>query len=303
MKNFYKSRKTVFSFSFIFCLFLSFSAVAQVGIGTTEPTTMLDVNGALSLRESPNALTLTNGANNGLNLGATPYSQYRITGPTESFSIDRIPQASNADGQIVRLINTTDQLMTIVHNTDGVGNRKIYCPSGTDLVLPGKYSSVTLQYSKNLQKWTVADYAIPANTSSNEYQSGYGDTNVYNWDNGWREINSLSKTFTPVNSVVFVTCYVAGNFIISNIFQQGEAQFRITSNGAEVLKTFETTGNLSGFLFPDTNYSYNQHMLPVSVTPGVPVTISVEWNKVNRGTLYNYPANNNDHIRYITIID
>ena len=144
-------------FTYALFFLLSFNVFAQVGINTTDPTTILDVNGAISLRESAVPLTLSNGINTDINLGTTPYSQYTISGPTASFSIDGISTVGTlADGQILRLLNTTDQQMTIVNNTTGA--LKIVCPSNTNLLLRGKNSSVTLQYSKALGRWTVAGY-------------------------------------------------------------------------------------------------------------------------------------------------
>ncbi len=157
---------------YAFCLFFlfSFNGFAQVGINTTDPTTVLDVNGALSLRESPIALSLVNGVNTDIDLGLTPYSQYAINSPTASFSIDGIScVGALADGQIVRLVNTTDQLMTIINNN--TGGLKIVCPSETNLILPGKNSSVTLQYNKSLGRWTVAAY-VKTSKNNNQYAVG-----------------------------------------------------------------------------------------------------------------------------------
>lgn len=126
---------------------------AQVGIGTTDPKTMLDVDGALSVREGT-ALTLVNGSNTGIDLGITPYSTYRITGPTADFEIGSIICKPGADGQIVALINDTDEDMTIVHFTGGSINR-ILCPDETNVILIGRYSTATFQYNKSLTHWML----------------------------------------------------------------------------------------------------------------------------------------------------
>ena len=128
---------------------------AQVGIGTIDPKTELDVEGALSLREGT-ALNLSNGTNSNINLGATSYSSYRIIGPTAAFEIESIIPETGADGQLVTLINTTAQIMTVVHASTA-GARRIYCPNETNAVLTGRYATVTFQYNASLTKWMLIE--------------------------------------------------------------------------------------------------------------------------------------------------
>ena len=130
------------------------TAYAQVGIGTTTPRTGLDVNAALSIREGT-ALPLINGNNNNINLGTNPYSNYRITSPTATFSITGIVPVANSDGQLLTLVNTTAQVMRIAHNVSSTTVNRIYVPGGQDLYLTGRYSAVTLQYNLNLRRWIV----------------------------------------------------------------------------------------------------------------------------------------------------
>lgn len=137
----------------LLCIAFSLNSFSQVGIGTTDPKTQLEVDGALSLREG-SALTLSNGSNTDINLGTTPYSVYRITGPTTAFQIGSIIPETGADGQIVTLINSTSQNMTIVH-TDPGGVRRIFCPDEVDVVLTGRYSSATFQYNASITKWIL----------------------------------------------------------------------------------------------------------------------------------------------------
>ncbi|MBV1923887.1 MAG: tail fiber domain-containing protein [Flavobacteriaceae bacterium] len=139
------------SISLIFTFFITISAISQVGIGNTDPKTQLDVDGSFSLREGA-AITLSNGLNSDLSLGATSYSFYRITGPTSAFSVSGIIPETDADGQIITLVNTTDQPMTIVHNS-GTAENRVYSPGETNLVLSGRYSTITLQYNTSLDKW------------------------------------------------------------------------------------------------------------------------------------------------------
>lgn len=142
-----------------FCLLSTFTITAQVGIGTTTPSTQLDINGAVSIRDG-GTLTLTNGNNDNIILPLTAgvaYSNYRITGPTAFFSIRSIAPVGASDGQIVVLQNTTNQVMGVRHNISGVAANRILIPSELDLFLSGRYSSITLMYSDAQNKWVLQD--------------------------------------------------------------------------------------------------------------------------------------------------
>jgi len=150
-----KSRISHILFSLFFLLLVS-NSFSQVGINTTDPKTTLDINGSIALREGP-ALTLGNGANNDISLGTSPYSFYRITGPTATFSITGIVPATGADGQIVILQNTTSQSMTIAHQTGSTATNQIFVPAAKNLTLRGSNTTITLQYNASLSKWILLD--------------------------------------------------------------------------------------------------------------------------------------------------
>ncbi len=157
MKNIYTQKVGSFLF-FCFLSFFSFNGFAQVGIGTTEPKTALDVNGALSLREGAAINTTGNPGNlNNISLGTTPYSFYRITSTsTSNFDLTGIIPVAGADGQMVTLINTRAGAMTIRHNSNSSTNaNRIYVPGEKDLQLRGRYTAITLQYSKEFQRWVL----------------------------------------------------------------------------------------------------------------------------------------------------
>lgn len=131
------------------------SLSAQVGIGTMEPKTVLDVNGNISLIEGPQ-LTLSNGNNNNLNLNGSgsTYSVYQVTGPTSSFYITGIVPIANADGQVIIIQNTTNQIMFLSHDSasSSAANR-IFNASGKDLMVRGRYATISLQYNASQSRW------------------------------------------------------------------------------------------------------------------------------------------------------
>lgn len=96
----------------LFCLHL---ITAQVGINTTNPVTTLDVNGSVSFREGPEIVLLT-GINRDISLSENKFSNYRIVGPTSSFSISGFIPETETEGQLLTIINTSNAPMTIVHN-------------------------------------------------------------------------------------------------------------------------------------------------------------------------------------------
>ena len=274
-------------------LLLSFSSFAQVGINTNSPTTTLDINGALSLRESPRPLELRSGSNENIGLGGeTPFSQYRIEGPTTAFFIDGIKTVDEPDGQIVRLINTTNQIMTIVHNDSG-DEIKIVCPSDKDLTVGGKNSSVTLQYSKGLRKWTVFGYASTSNGSVTYNASG--TTDISRTNSSWGDLDGSAITFTPSKSVVYVSYNVQG---VSNC----NVWVHLLKGAVEIPKSqlrWSKTGT------GETYYHVSLAMLPVEVTPGVEITIKAEWYREGSGNQYirNDAGTKPYHGRNLIIID
>src|SRR5690554_6008566 len=155
MKNIYSQKAGAFIF-FCFLLLFSFNALAQVGIGTTDPKTTLDVNGAISLRKGPDIFNLVPGNNDDLDLGTEPYSFYRIGGSGADFSITGIIPVADSDGQIVVLLNNTNWEMTISHeNNNSSEINRIYVPGEKDLILPGRYTTITFQYNAALNRWVL----------------------------------------------------------------------------------------------------------------------------------------------------
>jgi hypothetical protein len=80
---------------------------------------------------------------------------YRIAGPTAAFSVFGVQPISGADGQLVTLVNTTNNVMTIKNNASSTAANGFKISGGSDLVSVAGGSSVTIQYNKTDAKWYV----------------------------------------------------------------------------------------------------------------------------------------------------
>ena len=133
---------------------------AQVGVKTNDPKTYLDINGAISLREGPE-IVLTNGDNNNIKFGSSPYSFYKITGPTTFFNINGIVPLSGVDGQIVVLQNVSNQpvgsqIMYVINESNSsTATNRILLPGQSKFMVRGKYATITLQYSVSQSRWLL----------------------------------------------------------------------------------------------------------------------------------------------------
>lgn len=135
-------KKIIFSISF---LLFGYVCIAQnIGVGTNVPASKLDVSGDLALREGV-AINVFAGVN-ALPALVNEFSHYRLTGAGGAFSINSIAGGNN--GQIVELINTTGQSMTIMNSAS------IRTGTYSDLVLSGQ-GSVTLIFNSTLNAWQV----------------------------------------------------------------------------------------------------------------------------------------------------
>ncbi len=140
-------------------------AQKSIGINTNDPKSTFDVNGNLALREGPSLVLANGGASGGVNdnivlpditgLSGVKASFYRITGPSAAFSIYGVVPNSGADGQLVTLLNTTTNVMTVKNNASSIPANSIKTLSGADMVTVAGMSSITLQYNKTDARWYV----------------------------------------------------------------------------------------------------------------------------------------------------
>ncbi|WP_323789706.1 hypothetical protein [Psychroserpens sp.] len=300
---------TKITFLLILCIGISLNA--QVGINNADPKTELDVEGAISLREG-NVLTLSNGnTNNNINLGATPYSFYRITGPTASFTISSIaPAIATADGQIVTFENTTDQPMVIRHNGGGTTENRILCPGAQNYTLYGQYATITFQYNNTQNRWVIVN-RVDARYGDN-IRSVIGTSNIGINTNTFTDMTNMSITFTPKHSTVYLNFSAAGHSDIGSGIQQ-YVDFRLVNVTAGNAVLAGTSSLCTDFDFDDilgsiSITSWNAHftMFPVSVTPGVSTTLKIQWSRDGNfpASVYNWVTALPDSAhRSLTILD
>lgn len=271
----------------LFCglfLTISFTVFGQVGIGTIDPKTSLDINGALALREG-SELVLTNNNNINIDLGVNQYSHYRISGPTSDFNIQTFltPNGESApDGQLLILINTTPHKMTIKHDSGSGSNpqRRIFCPSGRDMILDGQNSTVSLQYNTTIQRWVVIGYA--ASRYGDNIQSAIGSSDISTDSSSFNQMADMSIVFTPVHSVVYITFSAAGSMDISSLPNAAYADFRLQKDGITQAGTTTLTTDFDSKGQNQTvavSWNAQISMFPVNVTPGQATTITIQWRR------------------------
>ena len=121
----------------------------NAGFSTTLPSTKIDINGDLSIRE--NNLFLSNGNNHNLSVGLSSF--VNISNTTAAFTITGIQ--GGVDGKILTILNTSTFNMTIANlNAGSDPVNRINTLTGADIVTIGN-GSVTLQYSIAHNRWMV----------------------------------------------------------------------------------------------------------------------------------------------------
>jgi hypothetical protein len=290
----------------------------NIGLGMTTPKTKVEIAGAVSVNEGT-ALNFVAGTNDNVSLGMTPFSMYRITGPTAAFNLTGIVPASGANGQIVTVENTTAFPMTIMHDVTSVAANRIFCPGAKNLVLIGQYSTVTLQYNASQSRWIITGYVgEAASVNQREIYSVKGTTDIaispaiYPASGTFSDMSQMTLTVTPKNSVIYINFGASGDLSVSPIPGANNIGFRLVNA--------TTSAVLGGTVSISTDYDFddvygeivatgwNAHltMFPVTVTPGVPVTLKIQWvaEAIFGAPAHNYVSSTPSYAhRNFTIID
>lgn len=147
----------------------------NIGFGTNQPQTIIDINGDLALRSTP--LVLANGTLNAVNV-APKFSNFRITGPTAAFVIAGLTAGS--EGRLVTLFNRSGQTMTIVHEAASASaNARIITGTDASLSIPNN-ASIQFQYDNTISRWVVRNHSAP--------QVGGGGGSSVGWNTNFDHI-------------------------------------------------------------------------------------------------------------------
>lgn len=119
----------------------------NTGINITNPSTSLEINGAIALRKR--TINITNLVTD---LNITNYTFIKIAGPTSAFSINTISDAS--DGKMVILYNSTNFNMTLKNDAGLLINNRILTNTEADISTNGS-GTITLIYDGEAQRWIV----------------------------------------------------------------------------------------------------------------------------------------------------
>lgn len=129
-----------------------------------------------------------------------------------------------------------------------------------------------------------------------------GTTDVNTASSTYTDIPQMTVTYTPQSATSYVTFAASGTYV-GTVFSAMWAQFRVVVNGTPVMTSNATVGegdDIDGF-FNGWNHSLT---VPISVTPGTPTTVTIQWEffpQTNQ-VLYNYPSIE-AHYRTLTVLD
>jgi len=131
----------------------------HVGIGTENPTAMLDINGDVVMRTSD--LPVTDSVNLALDVNTEKFSSYRITDADSAFSVGGI--TAGMDGRLITLINETDFPMELIsEDSAAIDSNRIVTGDKENLILE-HMGTVNLQYDTAALKWIViGNNQVPA---------------------------------------------------------------------------------------------------------------------------------------------
>jgi hypothetical protein len=154
----------------------------------------------------PTTLTLSNGLNNNVSIGANSFAD--ITGPTGAFTITGI--TGGITGRTFVLWNTTNQPMTLSNNNaSSTATNRIFTNTNTDITIPGENGSALFVYDGGLGYWVVVSYAPPIVSTVSQAQtivnlSNGANNNVALGGSLWVQINGPTASYS-------ITGFSAGN--------------------------------------------------------------------------------------------
>ncbi len=170
----------------------------RVGIGTSTPNTMLDVNGDVAFREL-NYTTALSATNDNLAFNTGNKSAFvRIGTQSSNFKISGISGGYN--GKIMMIYNASGKTMTIRHEGTGSTAANRIVNSTTDSLVFGDKGVVTLVYSATDSRWIVTATMglrgqYPEETTKTVTNA---DKTLPSADNNYIQVTNNSGEITPV---------------------------------------------------------------------------------------------------------
>lgn len=185
----------------IICSIFSIETFSQnVGLNTTTPAAVLDVNGDVIFRTGD--LSIADGVNIAIDINSSRFSYYRLAGPTANFTVAGITAGN--DGRLLSFFNRTGFTMQI--------NNEDVAAAVTDMIVTGTNANITipdrgtinLLYDATEQRWIVKSSSKGAVTGGSSFWDA-SSNNIFNNNTGNVGIgtsNPLSKLTiqTPINS-------------------------------------------------------------------------------------------------------
>jgi len=213
--------RQVFISASFFLLLMSNIRSQNIGINTLFPDASLDVNGDLVLRSNP--LLLNNGDNDSIDIGMTRFSNYRISGPTNSFNVGGL--VDGVDGKFIHLYNATNYTMTLKHLSAGaLPIHQINTGNGADFVL-NSLSSVSMQYMAVDSTWHISSVFNELTTPSSGNWTNIGN-DIINANTG-----NVGIGTTPVHSRLELTGTVGSS---AAMFGADKFGINISANNPEI---------------------------------------------------------------------
>lgn len=220
--DFFKKTAIIFAAAMLTMLGLSGQ---NIGIGHNVAEGLLDLNGDLILRSAD--ITLPNGSSLAVDVESNPFSNFRITGPTASFSIGGI--SASPDGKLLSFFNNSGQLMTILHEyATAQPTNRIMTGTGNNIIIPHN-ASISLSYNGSAGRWVVTGNSAPP-ISSGQGSWITNDNRMYNTNAGNVGIGTQFPLYklsvagngyfsSDYNNIIFLPGQQGGSYISETALQ------------------------------------------------------------------------------------
>lgn len=210
------------------------------------------------------------------------FSNYRIAGPTSSFSISGFIPETGTDGQLLTIINTSNAPMTIVHNNFSRSANRIFCPGGKNLQIREQYAAITFQYNKTIEKWIVVSKSTSNETATINSVSFEGEVEIDYAD--YKQFKNV-----PGMEVKFIAQGTTAMVIFTT---SGETRTPGVGDSELFLRILDQNNTTFGGVALSTRNNYNFESLSFSklmtgLIPGNEYTLHVQGKTTRSGSLGN----------------